>query len=469
MHDDRLMLCHCMEVTKATVQEAIDTGASTFAELVDKTKASTGCGSCAIYLHEMLGEKIQWTAVMAVKSFFIAYDIKSFQLIATNKSYQYPQHQPGHYILVKANIKGNWVCRPYAISSTRSESVYREITVKRKPGGEFTEWLFKQKPPIKLFISDPQGNQFFNIDDKKRPVICFAGGVGVTPIISACRSISNEKIGHRNFHIDYSTTGHTNISKQATIEFQKLIKKNKGISFNLRNTSIEGNIKLKNIKKIAVKTSPKTLFYISGPPEYELHVQKGLLQAGVKNQNIHPLSSKHLVNTPATTKASKTLSEHHRFKPYFYIGTFLFLSFLIQDFFNLKIPALEALQLQEFYKRWTGYAFLAYFAFQWSYPLIRLARENKYFIGYQKIHKVSGAFAPAIFYLHSTHFGYAYLSVLSIVYLFNFLLPLCNKDSFQTLFDNQVFYKTWLGVHVFLSTMVTSLMFFHVYIAFSYS
>jgi len=456
-----------MEVTKATVQEAIDSGTSTFSELVDKTKASTGCGSCAIYLHEMLGEKVEWTAVKVVKSFFIANDVKSFQLVASDKSHKFPKHQPGHYIFVKAKIKGVWVSRPYAISSTREETAYREIIVKRKPGGQFTEWLFNQKTPVKLLISDPQGSKTFNIEDESRPIICFTGGVGITPVISACRSISNEKINNHNLHIDYSTAEHTDISLRTTTEFQKITRKNDGFSFNLRNTDVIGNIKFRDIKNIALRAHSRTLYYISGPVQYELHVQKGLLKAGVKSHNIYPLSSKHLVDK--TTKKHNPIDEQGKFKPYFYVGSILFICFLIQDFFNLKIPALETLQLQEYYKRWTGYALLAYFTFQWSYPLVRLARENKHFIGYQKLHKMWGAFAPAVFYVHSTHFGYAYLSVLSITYLVNFFLPLCNKDNFQSLFENQVIYKTWLGTHVFLSVFVTSLMFYHVYIAFSYS
>jgi len=463
------MLCHCMEVTKATVQEAIDAGASTFTELVDKTKASTGCGSCSLLLHEMLGEKVEWTAVTARKSCSIAQDVKSYQLITTDKSYQFPAHQPGHYILVKAKINGTWVRRPYAISSMRSESTYREITVRRKPKGEFTEWLFNQTLPIELFISAPQGDKVFDIEDASQPVICFTGGVGVTPVISACRSIINERKAKNSFHLDYSTIGHSNISKQAKKEFQQFIKQNKKFSLNYRDTSVDGKITLNDIKKIVIKAQPKTLYYISGPPGYELHVQKSLLKAGIKSQNIYPLSSKRLIETPAEPEHDKPCSKRVKLKPYFYIGTLLFFCFLIQDFLNLKIPALEALQSQEYYKRWTGYVLLAYFAFQWSYPLVRLARENKHFIGYQNLHKLSGAVAPAIFYAHSTQFGYAYLSVLSIVYLINFLLPLCNKDNFQNLFENQLVYKTWLGTHIFLSITVTSLMFYHIYNAFSYS
>jgi len=466
MADDQLILCHCMEVTKATVQEAIDAGISTFSELVDKTKASTGCGSCALTLHEMLGEKVEWTAVIARKKVFIADDINSYQLIAADKSYQYPKHHPGQYILVKANINGQWISRPYAISSMRSQLSYREITVKKKQGGLFTEWLFKQNLPIKLYISNPQGDKVFDIENKKHPIICFAGGVGVTPVISAYRTICNENINHHSFHLDYSTTGHENTSKQSKEEFNEIITKATGASVYLRNTLFKGNIRFKDINQIVKRAQVKTRYYLSGPAEYELHVQKGLLNAGVKSHNIYPLSSKQLIESPSV---SQPVHEKCTFKAYFYIGIILFLSFLIQDFFNLKIPALEHLQLQEYYKRWTGYGLLTFFAFQWSYPLIRLIRENTRFYTYQQLHKITGAFAPAIFYLHSTKFGYAYLLVLSVGYLLNFLLPLCNKDNFQSLFENQIVYKTWLSTHIFLSIMVSSLMFYHIYTAFSYS
>jgi len=465
MHDDDLTLCHCMGITKSTIQDAIDAGSSTFSELVDKTQASTGCGSCAIKLHEMLGDKVEWTAVRVKKCHSIAQDIKSFRLLACDKSYQFPKHQAGHHILVKANIDGQWVARPYAISSMRSELNYREITIKRKPDGVLTEWLFSQKLPIDLLVSDPQGDKFFNIENNARPIICFAGGIGITPVISACRSIYKEKLKYDRFHIDFSMVGRAKFSKQAQIEFKKLITNTEEFSVNLRNTAVEGNICFKDVKQIVNKARLDTLYYISGPVGYELHVQKCLLNANVKEHNIYPLTSKNLSDKVAHSK----VSTQNSFNLYCYIGIFLFLSYVIQESFNLKIPALEALQLQEYYKRWTGYGLLAFFSFQWSYPLVRLIRENKGFLAYQKIHKMSGAFAPAILYLHSTKIGYAYLLVLSLAYLINFLLPLCNRDNFQAIFENQKVYKTWLGVHVFLSVMVTSLMLYHVFIAFSYS
>lgn len=322
-----------MEVTKATVQEAIKEGASTFTELVDKTKASTGCGSCALLLHEMLGEKVEWTAVTARKCCSIAQDVKSFQLTSTDESYQFPAHQPGHYLIVKAKINGTWVSRPYAISSMRSESAYREITVKRKPKGKFTEWLFNQTLPIELFISNPQGDKVFDLDNSNRPVICFTGGVGVTPVISACRSMINEKKTNNKFHLDYSTIGHSNISKQAKEEFRQFIKQNKKFSLYYRDTSIEGKITLNDIRNIVIKAQPKTLFYISGPAGYELHIQKSLLKSGVKSRNILPLSSKRLIECPTIPNHDKSRSKIIKFKPYFYIGTLLFFCFLIQDFF----------------------------------------------------------------------------------------------------------------------------------------
>jgi glutaredoxin-related protein len=99
-----------------------------FEQLVLATEACTQCGSCAPYLHELLGKKINWTTVEISQIKSVATDIKAFKLIAKNKKSQFDAHQPGQYILVKAYINEQWVTRPYALSAARSTTTYREIT-----------------------------------------------------------------------------------------------------------------------------------------------------------------------------------------------------------------------------------------------------------------------------------------------------------------------------------------------------
>lgn len=52
---DRLV-CFCHHVTRRQINEAIQQGAKTIAEIQDKTLASTGCGGCQVDVEEILSQ-----------------------------------------------------------------------------------------------------------------------------------------------------------------------------------------------------------------------------------------------------------------------------------------------------------------------------------------------------------------------------------------------------------------------------
>ena len=154
---------------------------------------------------------------------------------------------------------------------------------------------------------------------------------------------------------------------------------------------------------------------------------------------------------------------------YVFIGCFLFIAFLVQDWFNLKIATLQEWQLDEDYNRWSGIFLLSFFIFQWTYPLKQFFGSMERLFVWQKIHKYNGVAAPVILYIHSTTLGYAYLFVLSVTYLVNNALALCNRDVFYEQFKNKRVYITWLSSHIILSFFVSILMWYHLFVAFAYS
>jgi bacterioferritin-associated ferredoxin len=65
-------LCLCKGVSRADIQAAVRAGADTFPKLIDKTHATTGCGTCyhevyAAFREECEHERCRLTGQMGLK------------------------------------------------------------------------------------------------------------------------------------------------------------------------------------------------------------------------------------------------------------------------------------------------------------------------------------------------------------------------------------------------------------------
>jgi NAD(P)H-nitrite reductase large subunit len=49
-------ICYCMKVHRSTLLRAIAAGAATVADLQERTRAGTGCGTCRFDLLQLLAE-----------------------------------------------------------------------------------------------------------------------------------------------------------------------------------------------------------------------------------------------------------------------------------------------------------------------------------------------------------------------------------------------------------------------------
>ena len=134
----------------------------------------------------------------------------------------------------------------------------------------------------------------------------------------------------------------------------------------------------------------------------------------------------------------------------------------------MKWEYLQNLQEGESYKRWSGLAVFSLIAYQWALTLVRMYSKNPNTANtFYKIHTWLGAFAPLIFYIHSTEFGYAYMFALSLSFYANYILGMFNLDVIKT--KSMVFFQGWMIVHVSLSLIITTLSIYHIWIVFYYN
>lgn len=144
------------------------------------------------------------------------------------------------------------------------------------------------------------------------------------------------------------------------------------------------------------------------------------------------------------------------------LGVVVLAAYLIQGIFGLELSWLARLQSIDTYKVMSGLLVAGYLGFQWSIALRHPADHARAL--YQ--HKIAGALAPLVLYLHATRFAYGYLFLLSLVYLGTASLGLLSRPVVKR--HIRWLYTVWFVVHVSTSVLLVVLGAYHVVIALAY-
>lgn len=95
-------------------------------------------------------------------------------------------YQAGQFLTLRVNLDGEDLRRCYSMSSAPLEEELR-ITVKRDPGGLVSNWLNDTAVEgAEILAATPEGR--FVLRDVTDDLVAFAGGSGITPIISLVRT-----------------------------------------------------------------------------------------------------------------------------------------------------------------------------------------------------------------------------------------------------------------------------------------
>ena len=452
---DNDIVCNCMQVTYGELNRQIDQGRHTVKDLVELTGVGTVCGSCRPLLNKLKQkERTGWIRATLMGAFEVAPDVYTFRFAPFRSKLE--SMRPGQHIILRTELDGSWVQRPYTITSSAQEKKYREITVKREPKGLFSSWLVSSHLQTEslIYFSPPMGDDAVDITSEN-PVVCLVGGIGMTRILSPLRTLLRSGRSKPNMHINYSTNKRSNFVYREELEAAD--KNHDNISVRLRVTEEEGRLDFKEVSEI-VRKYEKATFYVCGPRSYNEDVRSYLKRCNVPDERVSiEVYSHHLV--------AKQIKEG---KKYLYAGLAMSLLFFFQDIFHWKWPWLEWLQSNDIYRVGSGFLLTLFIALQWRMPVLRLlGRAKSAALRYEQ-HKKQGILAPLVYYLHSTHFGYAYLFTLSVSYIANVVLGFLNRDllSESKFIERYSYY--WLITHVALSMFVLALMLYHIFIVVYY-
>ncbi len=250
------IVCDCAGVTQSRVDASIAHGYTTIGAICRETGCGSVCGECLPRVQELLGGAGMVPAV--ARRIDVAHEISCFQLYPHEGRYHAPE--AGQYLLVGGLIAGTWVSRCYTITSAAQLADHVEITVKHRPTGVFSSWLFDGPLEDKeLRVSEPLGTNTW--DTTAPATVCVVHGIGVTPAICILRTAIAQG-RHAPLHIDYSF--HFRNEAAFAGEIEQAAAEHSWITCRIRNESKESPLSSSELVELA-RAFPHAAYHVCGP------------------------------------------------------------------------------------------------------------------------------------------------------------------------------------------------------------
>jgi len=185
-------------------------------------------------------------------------------------------YKAGQFCTFRATIDGELVVRSYSMSSSPDTAEPFTTTVKRVPGGRMSNWMNDALAPgATIDVMRPTG--LFVLHERDVPVVAFAGGSGITPVISIVKSALATTT--RPVRLVYA-----NRSAEAVIFVDELERLRSGfgdrLSVHHHLDSEHGFLDPARCAAFATEHTNAD-FYICGPGPYMDTVEAGLARVGV--------------------------------------------------------------------------------------------------------------------------------------------------------------------------------------------
>lgn len=275
------LVCECMSVTKKKLDDLIKQGITSLQEISELTGACTVCRSCKPRILELLG-KSQWKSAVMSRKMDHNEAIRTYKIIPTIGKFE--PTKPGKFIILQVKIGSDWVERSYTLSSLqdRNNSGHYQVTIKQEPKGFFTRWLFEEANDSFLVkVSKPQGE--FTLRENKVDIVCFAGGVGITPFLPFAQSLQRNNSTQR-MHIVYSAL--TQDDFIFIDEFEELCKSMPNLTIEKWSSNEKGLLQPEKITEIIQNFNDPDI-YICGPAGFVSVIKKTLKQENYPSTKIH--------------------------------------------------------------------------------------------------------------------------------------------------------------------------------------
>ena len=209
----------------------------------------------------------------------------------------------GQFCTFRATIGGEPIARCYSMSSAPDTGDPFTVTVKRVPGGKMSNWMndtLAQGDTID--VMPPAGR--FVLRAPVTPIVAFAGGSGITPILSIIKSALAATA--REIALVYANRGPGSVIFADTLERLRAGSGGR-LSVHHHLDSEMGFLDAATCAAL-VGDAMEADFYVCGPAPYMKIVQAGLDQRGVDPARLFVERFELPDDTPAASVASETES-----------------------------------------------------------------------------------------------------------------------------------------------------------------
>ena len=147
--------------------------------------------SAAAPLPASTGRRRPWSGTLRVAAIFQeTHDTKTFRMMNPQGGGIPFTFLPGQFLTFSAEIEGKRIRRSYTIASSPIQSGYVEVTVKRQEHGGVSQYLHDRVAVGSLVdLTAPAGR--FTFTGEEASIVLIAGGVGITPMMSVMRYLTD--------------------------------------------------------------------------------------------------------------------------------------------------------------------------------------------------------------------------------------------------------------------------------------
>jgi 3-ketosteroid 9alpha-monooxygenase subunit B len=188
----------------------------------------------------------------------------------------------GQFLSFKVPWQGKVLTRSYSLSSSPDCDAEHKVTVKRVEGGRVSQWMNDAvKVGDRLFVTPPAG--LFVLNEKRRRIVLFAGGSGITPVISLVKSALATT--ERRLELVYANRDARSIIFER--ELAELAARHPGrlrVVHSLDDR--DGLLDVDRVKRLVVDASEAD-FYLCGPGAFMDTVERALAALHVPSEQVH--------------------------------------------------------------------------------------------------------------------------------------------------------------------------------------
>ena len=202
--------------------------------------------------------------------------IRWFLFEAKDKSFQF---LPGQWLDLKPEGMEKW--GGYSMMGPPSDLPFFELAIRKGKNHPTTKWLYEEaKVGDTVDIQGAGGKCFYSPKDNDQ-VILIMGGIGLTPLMSMARTFFKEKsLSKARMKIFYSVK---NKEEWAFKDLLSELEKDERIQVKTLFSQEEGHLE----KGDVFDSSKLSHYFLCGPPQMIEDLNKGLLQEGTPQENIH--------------------------------------------------------------------------------------------------------------------------------------------------------------------------------------